>query len=75
MASLDTGRYTITNVKYLNLAVLPDANDESDIVARADENNAGEKVYRFLLRVPVRKHDLPHYSVEHYTAQQQKISD
>jgi len=43
MAPVDTGRYTIMNVKFLNLAVLPDANDESDIVARSDENSAGEK--------------------------------
>jgi hypothetical protein len=44
MAPIDTGRYTITNVKYLNLAVLPDANDESDISARSEEINTGEKV-------------------------------
>ncbi|KAJ7088264.1 hypothetical protein C8R44DRAFT_892805 [Mycena epipterygia] len=39
----DTGRYTITNVKYRNLAVLPDANDESDIIADTDANAASEK--------------------------------
>ncbi|KAJ7494861.1 hypothetical protein B0H11DRAFT_2227623 [Mycena galericulata] len=39
----DTGRYTITNVKFKNLAILPDANDESDIVAGTDENAASEK--------------------------------
>ena len=44
MASIDTGRYTISNAKFLNLAVLPDANDESDVVAKAEENDAGEKV-------------------------------
>jgi hypothetical protein len=44
MAPPDTGRYTITNVKFMNLAVLPDANDDSDVVARTEENNAGEKV-------------------------------
>ena len=42
MAPVDTGRYSIMNVKFLNLAVLPDPNDESDIVARSDENNAGQ---------------------------------
>jgi len=44
MPTLDTGRYTITNVKFLNLAVLPDANDESDVVGRVEEGNPGEKV-------------------------------
>jgi hypothetical protein len=44
MPALDTGRYIITNVKYGNLAVLPDANDESDIIAGIEENNPGEKV-------------------------------
>jgi len=43
MAPLDTGRYIITNAKFLNLACLPDANDESDIVARTEENYSGEK--------------------------------
>ena len=46
MAPLDTGRYIITNAKFLNLACLPDANDESDIVARTEENYSGEKVGR-----------------------------
>jgi len=46
MPALDTGRYIITNVKYGNLAVLPDANDESDVVAGVQENNPGEKVCR-----------------------------
>ena len=44
MSALDTGRYIIANVKYGNLAVLPDANDESDIIAGVEENNPGEKV-------------------------------
>lgn len=44
MAPPDTGRYIITNVKFLNLAVLPDANDDSDIVAKTEENDLGEKV-------------------------------
>ncbi|KAF8149322.1 hypothetical protein K438DRAFT_2027407 [Mycena galopus ATCC 62051] len=39
----DTGRYTITNARFHNLAVLPDANDESDIVAGTDANAASEK--------------------------------
>ncbi|KAJ7093540.1 hypothetical protein C8R44DRAFT_396185 [Mycena epipterygia] len=39
----DTGRYSITNVKVRNLAVLLDANDESDIVAGTDVNDASEK--------------------------------
>lgn len=70
MAPVDTGRYTIMNVKFLNLAVLPDANDESDIVARSDENSAGEKVCCNLLQAPVRGHDLPVYSVECHATQQ-----
>ncbi|KAJ7608762.1 hypothetical protein FB45DRAFT_1010804 [Roridomyces roridus] len=44
MASFpDTGRYIITNVRYQNLAILPDANDESDVVAATEENSASEK--------------------------------
>jgi len=53
MAPLDTGRYTITNAKFFNLAVLPDANDESDVVAGVGEYNAGEKVCHFSSPVPV----------------------
>jgi hypothetical protein len=41
---LETGRYIITNRKYRNAAILPDANDHSDIVAGVRENDAGEKV-------------------------------
>jgi hypothetical protein len=71
MAPVDTGRYTIMNVKFLNLAVLPDANDESDIIARSEENNAGEKVS--ISHLPVQGHNLLAHSVECHAAQQQKI--
>jgi len=43
MPALDTGRYIITNVKYGNLAVLPDANDESDVVAGVQEITLAKK--------------------------------
>jgi hypothetical protein len=43
-APLDSGRYTITNVRFKNLAVLPDSNHESQIVARARHDNSGEIV-------------------------------
>lgn len=55
MAPPDTGRYIITNVKFLNLAVLPDANDDSDIVAKTEENDLGEKVCYY---APVWRHYL-----------------
>ncbi|KAJ7093541.1 hypothetical protein C8R44DRAFT_396243 [Mycena epipterygia] len=41
--SLDTGRYTIKNVKWKNLAVLPDPHDESDIEAGTEPKGDGEK--------------------------------
>ncbi|KAK7437739.1 hypothetical protein VKT23_012492 [Stygiomarasmius scandens] len=40
---LETGRYTVRNAKYLNVAFLPDGNYESDIVARSEQTNDGEK--------------------------------
>ncbi|KAF7372438.1 hypothetical protein MVEN_00105100 [Mycena venus] len=39
----DTGRYTIINVQFLNFAVLPDADDRSDIVAGTQPEHDGEK--------------------------------
>lgn len=44
MSPIDTGRYNIVNARFLNCAVLPDANDDSDVIARSEENNPGEKV-------------------------------
>jgi hypothetical protein len=44
MGPIDTGRYTISNARFGNLAVLSDAHDESDVVAKTEENDAGEKV-------------------------------
>jgi len=44
MDLLGTGIYTITNVKFKNLAVLLDANDGSEIVGRPEEDHAVEKV-------------------------------
>jgi hypothetical protein len=37
--SIDTGRYTIKNVKQLNIAYLPDSNDGTPIAATFDQNN------------------------------------
>jgi hypothetical protein len=42
MAPLQSGRYTITNVRYLSLAFIPQAGDEPKIVAGLDENRTGE---------------------------------
>jgi hypothetical protein len=44
MVQLDTGRFIIRNAKFLNVAVLPDSNDQSEIVARASSGDPGEKV-------------------------------
>ncbi|TDL19223.1 hypothetical protein BD410DRAFT_900407 [Rickenella mellea] len=42
MPSVDTGRYTITNAKFHNVALLPDANSESDVVAGTAETSPTE---------------------------------
>jgi hypothetical protein len=39
---LDTGRYTITNVRFMNVAVLSDATGISEMIAGLDENNPCE---------------------------------
>jgi hypothetical protein len=65
---LITGIYTVTNVKHRNLAILPDANDGSDVVARPEDNKAGEKVCRLSLQEPIQKHDLSVNPVECRTA-------
>jgi hypothetical protein len=44
MHVLDTGRYTITNAKYGNVAVLYDGNEDSEVVAGYQEDKPGEKV-------------------------------
>ncbi|KIM88143.1 hypothetical protein PILCRDRAFT_85437 [Piloderma croceum F 1598] len=65
MPALDTGRYIITNVKYGNLAVLPDANDESDIIAGVEENNPGEKWNVTLLnnrKFTIKNHGFDHFA-------------
>jgi hypothetical protein len=41
---LETGRYYIMNVKFSNLAILPDANDDSDLVGNAEADNDRDKV-------------------------------
>jgi hypothetical protein len=38
----NTGRYTITNVRFMNLAVLSDATGISEMIAGLDENNPRE---------------------------------
>jgi hypothetical protein len=71
MALLETGIYTITNVKFENLAVLQDTNDGSEIVGRPEEDHAGEKVcwkVRTIQRNVIRL-----YSVERHTTQKQEI--
>ncbi|CUA69501.1 hypothetical protein RSOLAG22IIIB_08508 [Rhizoctonia solani] len=40
--SLDTGRYKIVNVKWLNVALLPDPNSESAVVGSHDAGDSGE---------------------------------
>ncbi|KIM90338.1 hypothetical protein PILCRDRAFT_1655 [Piloderma croceum F 1598] len=42
MVPLDTGRYVITNRKYQNVPILPDANDQTDIVAGTQEGEPSE---------------------------------
>ena len=44
MALLETGIYTITNVRFHNLAVLQNANDGSEVVGRPEEDHTVEKV-------------------------------
>ena len=51
MNTLQTGRYTVTNVRFLNLAVLPSSRIGSDIVAQCDEidvHTPGEMVWAAL---------------------------
>ncbi|KAG8730657.1 hypothetical protein FRC10_002448 [Ceratobasidium sp. 414] len=43
MSAVDTGRYKIVNVKWGNLAFLPDPNTDSDIVGNIDNNSIGEQ--------------------------------
>lgn len=42
--SLESGIYTITNAKFMNIAILQDDNDDSMIVAGVEDNQSGEKV-------------------------------
>jgi hypothetical protein len=42
--TLATGRYTITNVKYRNVAFLPDGNGDSEIVANVRQDDPREEV-------------------------------
>jgi hypothetical protein len=39
---LDTDRCTITNVRFMNLAVVSDGTGISEMIAGLDENNPGE---------------------------------
>jgi hypothetical protein len=46
MPELDTGRYTISNVRYGNMVVLPNANEGSYLIAESDPNEImGKKVW------------------------------
>jgi hypothetical protein len=58
MLVLDTGRYTITNVRYGNVAVLPDANEDTDVVSGFEEDKAGEKAS--LLFSPIKQPGFPY---------------
>jgi hypothetical protein len=42
---LATGTYIITNVKYGNVASLPDANEDTEVVANVWQDDPSEKVY------------------------------
>lgn len=44
MTPLSTGMYLITNRRHKNIAILPDDNDHSGIVAGIQENGPGEMV-------------------------------
>jgi hypothetical protein len=46
MDPLKSGRYYITNVRYENRAILPNAKTKTPIVARAGDDSPGEKVNR-----------------------------
>ncbi|KZT21358.1 hypothetical protein NEOLEDRAFT_1073434 [Neolentinus lepideus HHB14362 ss-1] len=41
--TISTGRYTLTNVRFHNLAFLPDPNDGSPVIANFSQNSPGEK--------------------------------
>ncbi|KAG8742081.1 hypothetical protein FRC10_002017 [Ceratobasidium sp. 414] len=43
MSTIDTGRYRIVNVKWSNLAYLPDPNSESAVVGNDNTGSAGEQ--------------------------------
>jgi hypothetical protein len=45
MHTLDTGRYIITNVRYGNVAFLPDAGKNTTVVAAVSQDDPGAKVY------------------------------
>ncbi|KAF7372439.1 hypothetical protein MVEN_00105200 [Mycena venus] len=64
----DTGRYTITNAKFHNLAVLPDANDESDIVAGTDANAASEKIQWNVTLLNNKKYTIKNHGFSNFAA-------
>jgi hypothetical protein len=49
MNELDSGRYTITNVKFRNCAVLQNSDLESEVISTFSEDNPGEKVGTFFV--------------------------
>jgi hypothetical protein len=73
MHVLDTGRYTITNAKYGNVAVLYDGNEDSEVVAGYQEDKPGEKVLHILLLTSATSLIFITLSVECCTSQQQKL--
>jgi hypothetical protein len=42
--SIETGQYTIVNVRQSNLAYLPDANDGTPVAANYEQGNTKERV-------------------------------
>jgi hypothetical protein len=61
--ALDTGRYTITNVRFRNAALLRDPHTLSDVVCKSQTNDPGEKVKNISLPVQAGMRDLSLFPV------------
>jgi hypothetical protein len=53
MSVIDTGQYTIVNVKQSNLAYLPDPNDGTPVAAFYERNVTNERVSLLLLPIGI----------------------
>jgi hypothetical protein len=74
MAPPETGRYIITNRKYLNVVILHDANDRSEIVAgNREDNNPGQMVLQMQFNSWIL--DSPLCTVAYYSTLQQEVLD